>query len=226
MSILWEERNTTSYFWGFSFGYFVPVSRSIPQQRPKGPQFLEPVFFVLEPLLFFPLQIPLRARHVLGLDVDDLDAPVPENGKGNILLRWRQVDQAAGVAGGFHLFRTNLLDNVLFFQPAQVDGRLAVDLVDEGPVYLWNLVGVITSGVGIGISIVPIVFAGPIGRAGGQLASQIPVADFLSVRQIVHNVSDPVDGDCKARSLHVGPDGGVDANNPPALDVDQRSACF
>ena len=201
---------------------------SIPQQRPKGPQFLEPVFFVLEPLLFFPLQIPLRARHVLGLDVDDLDAAVPENGNGNILPRSCQVDQAAGVAGGFHLFRTDLLDNVLFFQPAQMDGRLAVDLVDEGPEHLWDLVGVVTGGVGISIniSIVPIVFAGPIGRAGGQLASQIPVADFLSVGQIVHNVSDSVDGDCKARSLHVGPNGGVDADDLPALDVDQRAACF
>jgi hypothetical protein len=90
--------------------------------------------------LFFPLQIPLRARHVLGLDVDDLDAAVPENGKGNVLPRCCQVDQATGVAGGFHRFQTDLLDNVLFFQSTQVDGRLAVDLVDEGPIYLRDLV--------------------------------------------------------------------------------------
>jgi hypothetical protein len=40
----------------------------------------------------------------------------------------------------------------------------------------------------------------------------------------VHNVSDPIDGDRKAGSLHVGPNGSVDANDPPALDVDQGAA--
>ena len=112
-----------------------------------------------------------------------------------------------------------------------MNGRLSVDLVDERSVHLRDFVGVAAVAapvaaprnlvlVGIGV-----VFSRPIGRAGGQLASQIPVADFLPIGQIVHDVSDPVDGDGKAGSFHVCSDGRVDADDPAALHIDQGTAC-
>ena len=147
----------------------VMSSFSIPQERSKGPELLEPVFFVLEPPLLFSLHLFLRRRHVLGLDVDDPPLPIPQHHKRQIFPGSGQINQPAGIAGGFDVLHSNLLDNVLFFQAAQMDGRLAINLVHQRPVDLGNFVllalGVQIVGLGI-LSDFGIVFTGPIGRAG------------------------------------------------------------
>ena len=65
----------------------IPFPISITQQRSKGSQLLEPMLLVLDSSLFFSLHFLLRARHVLGLDVDDLGLAVSQNRKGDVLPR-------------------------------------------------------------------------------------------------------------------------------------------
>ena len=48
--------------------------------------------------------------------------------------------------------------------------------------------------------------------------------NLVSLRQLVHDVTNSIDGNGKAGTLHVGSNSSIDSNHLTAFDVYQRSA--
>mmetsp|Transcript_13831 Transcript_13831/g.29059 ORF Transcript_13831/g.29059 Transcript_13831/m.29059 type:complete len:242 (+) Transcript_13831:498-1223(+) len=104
-----------------------------------------------------------------------------------------------------------------------MDGRLPINLVNQRSVYLGDFIcrAAVSRCVHIGFGVV---FSRPVGRAGCQLTAKISVTNFLSVGQIMHDVSYPVDGNGKASPFHVGSNCCINTNYLAAFHVDQWAA--